>query len=107
MTTSALQEETDDFHVRAVLQLCILSHIFCCGNHRRARFHLSLFQFHSTKGNKMTDSKPQPNKLKTIVVLSDGETWDYSDNCKYFEVPASWDGDAIEEFMNNEHKGVQ
>jgi len=55
----------------------------------------------------MTDSKPQPNKLKTIVVLGDGETWDYSDNCKYFEVPASWDGDAIEEFMHNEHKGVK
>jgi len=71
----------------------------------------------------MTDSKPQPNKLKTIVVLSDGETWDlaescrstivlsdcetwdYAENCKYFEVPASWDGDAIEEFVNNQRRG--
>lgn len=42
---------------------------------------------------------PSTDKLRSIIVLSDGETWDFSDNCEIFQVPATWDSAEVDEFL--------
>lgn len=51
------------------------------------------------KDASVTDN-PANEKMRSIIVLSDGTTWDYASNCETFTVPSSWDSAEVEEFLH-------